>query len=157
MLLLLLSVLGVGLQAMGWASCSRLPEDVLPLHYDLRLRPDLDAGVFSGRVDITISLSEPRNWIAVNTKFLNISGTKLRDLGTASDLVIKSAVESRENEQWVVQTEDIIQPGEYILRMDFRGKLAGSFNGFYRSSYIDPVSKTKRLVKMLETAVYLRE
>merc|ERR1712226_1164628 len=42
-----------------WEKNVRLPRTILPLHYDLYLHPDLETGLFSGKVSIEVDNQMP--------------------------------------------------------------------------------------------------
>merc|ERR550532_1285823 len=55
-----------------WEENARLPEHLLPLHYELYLHPDLQEGTFKGRVRIDILATQPADYFLVHSKGLDI-------------------------------------------------------------------------------------
>jgi aminopeptidase N len=54
----------------------RLPRNVLPVHYELRLEPDLEAFTFDGHVVVDLDVREQVSEIVLNTSeidFVSVS------------------------------------------------------------------------------------
>ena len=65
-LAILIGVAGLANFAQGAAEfTSLLPREVVPLHYDLTLRPDAAALRFTGRVEIAIEVEKPARKITL--------------------------------------------------------------------------------------------
>lgn len=60
-----------------WEESFRLPENVIPEHYELYMHPDLSAKTFSGRVTISLTSQEPRDHFLVHSQWLTITNTSL--------------------------------------------------------------------------------
>ena len=118
----------------AWEREVRLPAYLLPLHYDLYLHPDLETGLFSGRVTISISATAPTPHFLVHTKYLDISDTNLRN-EQGEPIGFKRAFEYERNEFWVVELEQEAGVGVYSLSLEFRGNLTRDITGFYQSVY----------------------
>jgi hypothetical protein len=152
----------------SWEADHRLPADTVPIQYDIYLHPDLDHLTFSGKVVIRINVKNPRSFLLVNAKHLDIFDTRLTKLITAEresetenitsinrnvseerDIEIENAFEFKRNEFWVVvmKNNTDIQPGIYNLHLQFRGSLSGKIVGFYSSTYTDPKTQQKRFVR----------
>ena len=117
-----------------WEKDVRLPGHLLPLHYALHLHPDLDTGLFTGRVAISIQATAPTAYLLVHTKHLHISNTRL---ATAEGVEVSysRAFEYEKNEFWVVDVGEEVEAGNYTLSMEFRGNLTQGITGFYKSVY----------------------
>jgi hypothetical protein len=50
----------------------RLPRDVLPRRYELRIEPDLDAATFSGREDVAVEVVTATDRIVLNVADLEV-------------------------------------------------------------------------------------
>lgn len=118
----------------------RLPREIVPKHYELFLHPDFDTQSFSGNVSIRLALSRPISFIAVHAKFLNITETKVlsesADGGATHHVPIARAFAYPKFDYWVVEFDDQLN-GDYVLYLEFNGKLNGKMTGFYSSSYKD--------------------
>ena len=130
-----------------WAQDYRLPNDTIPLHYDVLLHPDIENQTFTGEVTIQIRVKTVRKFLVLNSKYLNIHDTKLLR-ANYTQVDIGEVFEYKPNEFWVVRTAhgQDLEPGIYTLAMKFNGSLSGKIVGFYRSVYMDMQTKQQRLV-----------
>lgn len=77
-LAILIGVAGLANFAQGAAEfTSLLPRDVVPLHYDLTLRPDAAALRFTGRVEIAIEVEKPARKITLNSLDLDLRSARV--------------------------------------------------------------------------------
>lgn len=122
----------------------RLPRSIKPIAYNLFLHPDLSKKTFSGNVKIEISVSEKVPFIALHSKFLNVTKTKLmKQLQNGLEGIdIKSTFEYEKFEYFVVEPEAPLAAGNYTVDLDFNGTLSDKIVGFYSSTYLDK-SKNK--------------
>lgn len=120
-----------------WEINYRLPNDTIPLHYDIFLHPNLAEATFSGTVDIHINLTKSRTFLLVHTKFLEITSTKLRkgNQATGNEIDLSETFEYEPNEFWVVKLNSEIAPGLYILTAHFKGSLIKDIVGFFKTDY----------------------
>ncbi|KAG0211144.1 hypothetical protein BGX28_008454 [Mortierella sp. GBA30] len=118
-----------------------LPKNVIPVHYDLKLVPNLETFVFSGEVAISVNIREPTSVIKLNAKKLVIHRASI----TVGDETHKAtAIDTPSSDQ--VATFTFAQPipkGTAVLEIDFDGELNDRMNGFYRSQYKDVDGKNK--------------
>lgn len=132
-----------------WEENARLPEHLIPLHYQLYLHPDLQEGTFkgltrflffllmeiflSGRVRIDILATKPADYFLVHSKGLDIQETELEREGAAVPL--QSVFEFTQHQFWVVIPQSQAGPGNYSLTLVFSGSLSNGITGFYKSLY----------------------
>lgn len=121
----------------------RLPNYVHPVHYDLDLTPEMEAEVYTGMVNISISLEEQTTrhlWLHLRETKI----TEIPELRTSSGQVIaiKRCFGYEPHEYVVIEAEEDLRPSNYFLSMKFKGYLNGSLVGFYRTSY-EENGKTK--------------
>lgn len=116
-----------------WEKNVRLPSTILPLHYELYLFPELQEGMFSGRVDIEVDSQESRDYFLAHVKYLEVIDAKLTRNGNNIDLI--EAMEYEPHEFYVMRTRDIVPAGKYVMHFEFRGNLTRSIVGFYKSDY----------------------
>ena len=131
-----------------WETEYRIPQSTQPIHYDVYLFPHLDTDTFDGKVaiDIEVSATDPRDFLVVHTKFLEITKTTLVASESGEEVEIAESFEYKPNEFWVVRAKNSIPAGfKYTLFLEFNGKLVGNgILGFYKSVYVDPISGETR-------------
>ena len=104
----------------------RLPRNVLPHRYEVRLKPDLEKATFSGEVVIHCR-ADNASEIVMNAKQLEILDVKVNGLVTKWELhdpterIILSAAAS----------------GDTTISIRFNGTLNDRLRGFYRSTFTD--------------------
>lgn len=134
--------------AKPWEENYRIPRDIYPHNYRLFLHPNSETGLFSGSVEINISMDERRDFLVVHSKYLNIHSTKLSYTNDRDkkEISIKEVFEYEPNEFWVVRTSDMFGPANVTLSLDFSGNLTRSIVGFYRSVYTNKDTGKKRYI-----------
>lgn len=124
----------------------RLPRSIKPITYNLLLHPDLNKKTFSGNVKIDIKVTEQMPFIALHSKFLNVTSTKLmKQLQNGLEGIdIKSTFEYEKFEYFVVEPEAPLNAGNYTVDLDFNGTIGDKIVGFYSSSYLDKETNKTR-------------
>jgi puromycin-sensitive aminopeptidase len=112
----------------------RLPRTVVPVRYDLTVRPDLAAGRFDGEVTIELSISEPVRRVVLNAHALEVEPVRLRQGDTDHSV---SLVAEPEAERVTVRVDGELAPGAATLTLRFSGELSRGLVGFYRSTFVD--------------------
>jgi puromycin-sensitive aminopeptidase len=113
----------------------RLPRNVIPTRYELRLTPDLASAGFSGTSTIHINVVEPTTEIVLNAAELQIDQATLAD--SSDEARPCSVVLEETTERCRVAPAEPIVAGAWKLQLVFRGTLNDRLRGFYRSSYKD--------------------
>jgi puromycin-sensitive aminopeptidase len=113
----------------------RLPTQVIPIRYELRLEPDLKNFTFTGAVTVTVTVREPTSDVYLNAAELEISEAVIENDGGTSHRVTVEPDDSRERCRFGFS--ETIGPGTWRLRLSFRGTLNDKLRGFYRSTYKD--------------------
>lgn len=123
----------------------RLPNYVIPTHYDLHLEPDLVDDTYTGTVDIHLKVTKPTRhlWLHIRETFVSaIPRLKVLDSqGGQKEVPVKSCFEYTPQQYVVVEATQelpVTSPEEvYVLSLDFQGWLNGSVVGFYRVIYTE--------------------
>jgi puromycin-sensitive aminopeptidase len=120
----------------------RLPRSVVPSRYDLTLEPDLDEGTFVGVVEVTVDVAEPVTEIVLNANELQLDEATLF-AADGRQVEVSKILTDDEAERATVDLAEAAEPGEWTLRISFRGELNPRLTGFYRSTYQDEDGSTQ--------------
>lgn len=118
----------------------RLPNYVIPLHYDLLIHPNLTTLTIDGLAKITVVVTQPTRSIILHSKHLKITKTSIESK-VGSGLIQQDVLllEHPTNEQIALQPDNLLNPGKnYTLYIEYNGNLSESFHGFYKSTYKTP-------------------
>ncbi len=113
----------------------RLPRSVVPERYDLHLEPEIEAGTFSGTVDIAVNVHTETNEVLLNCLELTIAQAKAID-DKGKELIAKTGLDA-DNERLKLSFAKSLKPGLWHLQIQFAGILNERLHGFYLSSYSD--------------------
>ncbi len=108
----------------------RLPEDVTPKHYEVKLRVVPTEERFSGTVDILATLDAPRNVIWMHGRDLAVSAVTVTPAGGEP---IDAAWEQVDEEGVVaVRLDSVIQPGDAMIHVEYDAPFNRQLEGLYR-------------------------
>lgn len=108
----------------------RLPRTVAPRRYDLELSPQLDTGIFSGELVITVDIAQPTDVVVLNADELTIHSVRIDGAPATFHL-------HEETERLVIEPGRTLSPGTATVSISFAGVLNDKLRGFYRSTYTD--------------------
>jgi len=106
----------------------RLPRDIWPSHYEIRVAPDLQAAKFSGAVEIEVRLRRYRRALELHCAGLEIEEARVR--GSNEEQRARVTVHP-ERETIELVWEKPIAPGAALIHLQFRGTLRPSLRGLY--------------------------
>ena len=113
----------------------RLPGDVYPRRYDLRLAPELHTARFGGEVTIEVEVTAPTSSITLHSLDLRITDAQV----TCSDRTQQADVElDPDREMALLTVAQELEPGPARLHLAFDGELNDQLVGFYRSTFTAP-------------------
>ena len=113
----------------------RLPRNVIPVHYDLHLEPDLDTFTFEGSVSIKIGLTEALDAIVLNSAEIEMKSIVLR--GENEEIEITEVTHDDAFERATLTLAHPASPGTYSLDISYTGSINDQLRGLYRSIYRD--------------------
>lgn len=120
-----------------WIPGNRLPGDVKPLHYHLKIHPDLRTGLFNGTNNISIETQHPMDHFVLHGHQFNITDVHMYSAETDEQIDVINFHNDSFHQLWVVDLEDTLLPGTYWLILHFSGNMTGNRVGLYTSSYLD--------------------
>uniref|UniRef100_A0A8C4S0T3 Aminopeptidase n=1 Tax=Erpetoichthys calabaricus TaxID=27687 RepID=A0A8C4S0T3_ERPCA len=98
----------------------RLPDNVIPVFYDLLIRPNLTSLDFTGIVKIMVEVKKDTHAIVLHSKNLKSSDPKLKTLYM----------------QIALLSGELLKAGRrYVVSLKYAANLSESFHGFYKSIY----------------------
>ena len=123
----------------------RLPDNVLPVHYDLYLHPNLTTDTFQGNVSILVEVTEATQYVLVHINEMTITQSSVHEATprgdeyeTGEELEVKQTLEYKDNNFYVFIMKERLQPGKYVVKMSYKAVLSGKvLNGLYLSTYTD--------------------
>jgi aminopeptidase N len=112
------------------ASAQRLPGNVAPSHYDIRVEPDLASAKFAGSETITVTLRSPSTAIVLNAAEIEFGTVEITAAGrTQTAKVTLDAAK----DQATLTVPTSIPAGEARIRIDYTGTLNDDLRGLYLS------------------------
>ncbi|XP_015171023.1 PREDICTED: glutamyl aminopeptidase-like [Polistes dominula] len=115
----------------------RLSKDISPKKYIIAASPDFIEDRFYGAIQIDLRIMRIKNYIALHSKNLTITSTKLYKIDQPyNEIPIDAIYPIEEYEMIVIETTNPLSPDNYLLRMNYSGTLNNKINGFYLSSYM---------------------
>ncbi|MBM4254793.1 MAG: M1 family metallopeptidase [Deltaproteobacteria bacterium] len=121
----------------------KLPTNVRPDRYQIRLTPDLTAFTFAGEEIVTIEVLEPTAEICLNAAELQIHAVSI--VSKSGKKVVGTATLDEINQRALLKLPDQLARGSYELQLTFSGILNDKLHGFYRSTYKDTQGNDKVL------------
>ena len=110
----------------------RLPGDVRPSRYDLRLVPDLPTARFSGEVTIELDVAVPTSSITLHSLDLIITDARVVDDRGSQRATVEL---DPDRELAAITVERGLEAGAARLHLVFDGELNDQLVGFYRSTF----------------------
>ncbi|EAA08434.6 AGAP003077-PA [Anopheles gambiae str. PEST] len=124
----------------------RLPDDTIPLHYDLLLHPDLEKKTFAGTAKITIWSVHATDQVVLHShELLAIGRITFKCLNDSTYTYINTNVDREQDFLKINLNKALLANYISELTIDFTGRLDAGIVGFYSSSYSDGSGGTKTI------------
>uniref|UniRef100_A0A8C8RPW2 Aminopeptidase n=1 Tax=Pelusios castaneus TaxID=367368 RepID=A0A8C8RPW2_9SAUR len=120
-----------------WASF-RLPSYISPEHYELEMKPEMDADIYTGTVNISIKLGKPSKHLWLHLRETKITEMPMLRKSSGQQIALIDCFEYKQQEYVVMGAEEVLSDSDtYLLTLKFQGWLNGSLVGFYRTTYTE--------------------
>jgi aminopeptidase N len=120
----------MSLTPLRFANAQRLPQTVIPEHYDLKLTPDLKAATFTGVEQIDVDLKQPSTTITLNSAEIEFQSVTVKAGGSEQTSTVET---DKEKEQTTFTFPQQISAGKATLSIHYTGILNNELRGFYLS------------------------
>ncbi len=112
----------------------RLPRQVVPRHYRLRMEPDLDTATFAGSEVVTLDVIEATDRVELNAAELQIDQARF----VRGNACAHAEVEyDEERQRATLRLSEPLSAGRWELQCRFKGILNDQLRGFYLSTFDD--------------------
>lgn len=111
----------------------RLPRNVTPLRYELRLEPDVASAAFGGSARIELEVEEETATVVCNAVELDVTNAVFSN--AAGSTVAATVSLDGELERVTFAVPEPLAQGRWELSVSFSGVLNDKLRGFYRSSF----------------------
>jgi aminopeptidase N len=120
----------------------KLPKEVLPLEYAIRIVPDLEKLTFSGSETIKLKVETPVTKIVLNALEMEIASASID-----GQLLPKKAIELNEKEETLsLILPDELAAGEHELALKFSGKINPQGQGLFYARYREHGTNEKKIM-----------
>lgn len=118
----------------------RLPDNVIPFHYDLTLHIDMNKPNFKGKVKIWFNVTSPTPYVLVHALDMNFTANEVRKL-SGGPIPIKRYFKFEKNQFLVTELETSLDRDQYTMTLEYSGEYGKDLRGMYKSSFIDENGK----------------
>uniref|UniRef100_A0A674IJQ5 Aminopeptidase n=1 Tax=Terrapene triunguis TaxID=2587831 RepID=A0A674IJQ5_9SAUR len=119
----------------------RLPTYINPEHYELEVKPVMDADIYTGTVNISIKLGKPTKYLWLHLRETKITELPMLWKSSGQQIALIECFEYEQHEYVVMEAKEMLSAttanDNYILTLKFQGWLNGSLVGFYRTTYTE--------------------
>lgn len=121
------------------AQFSRLPSNVVPVHYDLEIKPNLEKFTFEGKVAVNLEIKDTTQKIILHSLDLAITKITFKE-SSGGILNLEDFQLNVDDETLTLNLPNALTaPSEGkasgTLQMEFTGEINNTMKGFYRSKY----------------------
>ena len=133
------------------ATTTQLPRGVTPLHYILSITPDAAAATFQGAVAIKVAVDAPTSSITFNALNLTFGAAAIEGAGGSKQVTRKIDFDADKQTATLHFAEPVAR-GEYLLRIDYSGKIGTQATGLFSLDYDTPEGRQRALYTQFENS-----
>lgn len=119
----------------------RLPTYIKPVHYDLEVKPEMERDIYTGTVNISITLEKSTSYLWLHLRETEITEMPTLRKSSGQQIALNDCFGYTPQEYIVMRAETELSATDendpYILTLKFQGWLNGSLVGFYRTTYTE--------------------
>ena len=121
----------------------KLPKNVVPVSYDIRLKPNIEKRAFTGSETVALDVRQPTKTITLNANTIAIASAKI--LGSNSQVGQAATIRIDASQQIATLTfQKEIAPGAYQVSLEFSGPINQSGQGLFYATYQEETSGTRK-------------
>jgi aminopeptidase N len=121
----------------------KLPKNVVPISYDIHLKPDIEKRMFTGSEAVALDVRTRAKTIMLNTNTIAIGSAKLLGLNGQVERAERIAIDAKQQIATLTFQKEIV-PGTYELSLDFSGTINQSGQGLFSATYQEEASGAKK-------------
>ena len=133
-------------------STTQLPRTVRPTHYAVTIDPDAANLRFKGIVAVNIDVLQPTSRITLNAIDMRFSKVSLQSLGRYAEFAAPRVLVDAEAQTVTFSFGKTIAHGNYVLSMDYTGKIGTQANGLFAIDYDTKDGKKRALYTQFENS-----
>ena len=133
------------------ATTTQLPRGVTPLHYIVSITPDAAAATFQGAVAIKVAVDAPTSSITFNALNLTFGAAAIEGAGGSKQVTRKIDFDADKQTATLHFAEPVAR-GEYLLRIDYSGKIGTQATGLFSLDYDTPEGRQRALYTQFENS-----
>ena len=120
----------------------KLPKQIVPIDYAIRITPNLDKRTFTGTERVTFNAREPVREIVLNALEIDVASASV-DANTMPKAAIKV---DNQNELLRIALPSEVAPGNHTLTLDFSGKINQQGQGLFYAPYQEEGTGARKIV-----------
>ncbi len=121
----------------------KLPKEIVPKNYAVRIEPDLAGAVFRGKETIEIEVRQPVRQIVLHSRGLVITNARLGEQTLTPQLD-----DAKQTLTFALDRE--LPAGDYRVELEFSGKLGEQPYGLYLARYQEGTEQKRALATQME-------
>lgn len=121
----------------------KLPKDIVPKNYAVRIEPNVAEASFRGKETIEIEVRRPVRQIVLNSRGLVIANARLGE-----EMLAPQLDETKQTLTFALAAE--LAPGLHHLELEFSGKLGEQPYGLFLSRYQEGTEQNRALATQME-------
>jgi aminopeptidase N len=124
-----------------------LPDNVVPIHYDIAFQPDSKGMTFTASAAIRVKVRVPTDTIVLNAADLVVDRAALSGSAAAPGVSYDDKVQTA-----TFSFPAKLEPGEHVLSLDYHGRILQQAYGLFALDYATPAGTQRCLFTQFENA-----